>query len=219
MMRFCRENMKKLSKSLINNTFCFRNINFNGFSTSNKWVGYFGANDLGDTANIKRASKLLERFFSEDLDGFFLISALVYDDNSEVDDELKQSGYLEEYLSLYEEAKKSNFLNEYTGVYEDYFESIDLKNEPQPPISIFNMHFDSNKIFLYCELVIAFYFGKVCGGICFLINPKLGIALYPHDDIGYGCISLTDDTSLAERFLEFCNEDKYFYSIFDEELA
>ena len=53
----------------------------------------------------------------------------------------------------------------------------------------------------------------------YTINPKLGIALYPHDDIGYGCISLTDDTSLAERFLEFCNEDKYFYSIFDEELA
>ena len=165
--------MKKLSKLPINNSLCFRNIDFNGFSRSNKWVGYFGANDLGDTANIKRASKLLERFFSEDLDGFFLLSALVYDDNSEIGDELKQSSYLEEYLSLYEEAKKSNFLNEYAGVYEDYFESIDLKNEPQPPISIFNMHFDSNKIFLYCELVIAFYFGKVSGGICFLINPKL----------------------------------------------
>lgn len=100
--------MKKLSKLPINNSLCFRNIDFNGFSRSKKWVGYFGANDLGDTANIKRASKLLERFFSEDLDGFFLLSALVYDDNSEIDDELKQSSYLEEYLSLYEEAKKSN---------------------------------------------------------------------------------------------------------------
>ncbi len=37
---------------------------------------------------------------------------------------------------------------------------------------------------------------------------------YPHDDIGYGCISLTDDTSLAERFLEFCNEDKIFSILF-----
>lgn len=150
--------MKKLSKLPINNSLCFRNIDFNGFSRSNKWVGYFGANDLGDTANIKELLNCLKDFLK--IWTVFLISALVYDDNSEVDDELKQSGYLEEYLSLYEEAKKSNFLNEYTGVYEDYFESIDLKNEPQPPISIFNMHFDSNKIFLYCELVIAFILEK-----------------------------------------------------------
>ncbi|ERH27748.1 hypothetical protein HMPREF9065_01067 [Aggregatibacter sp. oral taxon 458 str. W10330] len=210
--------MENLSKLIINNELCFRNINFNGFSTSNKWVGYFKAKDLSDVGNIKRASELLKTFFCKDLDNFFLLSALVYDDDSDIDDGIRESEYLEEYLFLYEEAKKSNFLNDYDGVYKEYFESIDLKDEKQPPISIFNMHFDLNKIFLYCELVLAFYFGKISGGICFLINPKLGIALYPHDDIGYGCISLTEDTSLSEMFLNFCNKDQYFSSIFNEEL-
>ena len=120
--------MENLSKLIINNELCFRNINFNGFSTSNKWVGYFKAKDLSDVGNIKRASELLKTFFCKDLNNFFLLSALVYDDDSDIDDGIRESEYLEEYLFLYEEAKKSNFLNDYGGVYKEYFESILFNN-------------------------------------------------------------------------------------------
>ena len=48
--------------------------------------------------------------------------------------------------------------------------------------------------------------------------PTLKIALYPHEDIGYGCISLSDDCSKAIEFLNFCSKDDKFEVVFSENI-
>ena len=43
---------------------------------------------------------------------------------------------------------------------------------------------------------------------CFFIFPSLNLALYPHDERGFGCIGLNDDTKNGLSFLEFCKREK-----------
>jgi len=43
---------------------------------------------------------------------------------------------------------------------------------------------------------------------CFFIFPSLNLALYPHDEKGFGCTRLNDDTKNGLSFLEFCKRDK-----------
>lgn len=50
----------------------------------------------------------------------------------------------------------------------------------------------------------------VVGDLCVLISPKLQIALYPHDDIGFGVIALDDDPRLGIEFLRFCEKNERF---------
>ena len=43
---------------------------------------------------------------------------------------------------------------------------------------------------------------------CFFIFSSLNLALYPHDDKGFGCTRLNDDTKNGLNFLEFCKREK-----------
>ena len=43
---------------------------------------------------------------------------------------------------------------------------------------------------------------------CFFIFPSLNLALYPHDEKGFGCTRLNDDTKNGREFLEFCKREK-----------
>ena len=43
---------------------------------------------------------------------------------------------------------------------------------------------------------------------CFFIFSSLNLALYPHDEKGFGCIGLNDDTKNGREFLEFCKKEK-----------
>ena len=43
---------------------------------------------------------------------------------------------------------------------------------------------------------------------CFFIFPSLNLALYPHDERGFGCTRLNDDTKNGLSFLEFCKREK-----------
>ena len=42
----------------------------------------------------------------------------------------------------------------------------------------------------------------------FFISLNLNLALYPHDEKGFGCIGLNDDTKNGLNFLEFCKREK-----------
>ena len=37
---------------------------------------------------------------------------------------------------------------------------------------------------------------------------NLNLAVYPHDERGFGCIELNDDTKNGLNFLEFCKREK-----------
>ena len=43
---------------------------------------------------------------------------------------------------------------------------------------------------------------------CFFIFPNLNLALYPHDERGFGYIELNDDIKNGREFLEFCKKEK-----------
>lgn len=194
-------------------------INFNGFSSSPGWVGYFYSPEL-ELSGIKKSSQMINSFFN--IDDFFMLSALSYDKDKDIfdldpndpDDHLSiQQNNL--FANSYFKAIEYGFLQPYEGLYEKYLdEEMQLPiKEVDLPAHILRLDFDSSVFLEFCEVVMAYYFSPVVGQQCFLISPKLGVALYPHDDIGYGCISLnntTEEKALLVDFLQFCANDEVF---------
>lgn len=194
-------------------------IDFNGFSRSPGWVGYFYSSELA-LLHIKKSSTMISSFF--DINEFFMLSALSYDEDTDIfnldpddpDDHRsiqKNNLFADSYLKAIE----YGFLQQYEGLYEKYLdEEMRLPiREVDLPAYILRLDFDSSIFLEFCEVVMAYYFSPVIGQRCFLINPKLGIALYPHDDIGYGCISLNNtakEKALLVDFLKFCEHGGVF---------
>ncbi|UNU73339.1 hypothetical protein LU293_00020 [Moraxella nasovis] len=61
--------MEKLSKLKINKSLNLSAINFNRFSSSKGWIGYFKVTDLSDENAIKNSSKIMREYFN--IDDFF----------------------------------------------------------------------------------------------------------------------------------------------------
>ncbi|WP_435932728.1 hypothetical protein ACSF86_04050 [Moraxella bovoculi] len=216
--------MEKSSKLKINNNISWGGINlsgidFNGFSSSPGWVGYFYSSEL-ELSSIKKSSQMVGSFFN--IGEFFMLSALSYDKDEDIFD--LDSNDPDDYRSIqknnlfadsYLKAIEYGFLQQYEGLYEKYLdEEMRLPiREMDLPAHILRLDFDSSIFLEFCEVAMAYYFSPVIGQRCFLINPKLGIALYPHDDIGYGCISLNNtatEKALLVDFLKFCEQSEMF---------
>lgn len=216
--------MEKSSKLKINNNISWGGINlsgidFNGFSSSPGWVGYFYSSEL-ELSSIRKSSQMVGSFFN--IDEFFMLSALSYDKDEDIFD--LDSNDPDDYRSIqknnlfadsYLKAIEYGFLQQYEGLYEKYLdEEMRLPiREMDLPAHILRLDFDSSIFLEFCEVAMAYYFSPVIGQRCFLINPKLGIALYPHDDIGYGCISLNNtatEKALLVDFLKFCEQGEMF---------
>ncbi|WP_118803611.1 hypothetical protein [Haemophilus haemolyticus] len=205
--------MEKLLNLMANKTISLGGINFNGFSSSNNWIGYFEAKNISDETMILKANELIKKFFGEDLSGFFLLSSLTFDDGRGIDDYSNE--FINKLEKLYKEAKRDGFLIPYNGLMEEYYEA-DNFDEILYPANLLNFTFDKDKFLSYCELVMGY--NKVFGEICFLINPNLSLLLYPHSEKGYGCISLSDDCNNAIEFLNFCSKDDKFEVVFSENI-
>lgn len=216
--------MERSSKLKINNNISWGGINlsgidFNGFSSSPGWVGYFYSSEL-ELSSIRKSSQMVGSFFN--IDEFFMLSALSYDKDEDIFD--LDSNDPDDYRSIqknnlfadsYLKAIEYGFLQQYEGLYEKYLdEEMRLPiREMDLPAHILRLDFDSSIFLEFCEVAMAYYFSPVIGQRCFLINPKLGIALYPHDDIGYGCISLNNtatEKALLVDFLKFCEQSEMF---------
>ena len=153
------------SSSLINKALKFSDINFNSFSHSKNWIGFFEIEDENWASGIDTALKLFDKYFYKFKDEAFVISALNYDDTNLSDETL-------EVKTLH-----------------DKFKKLGILQEP-------NEHFDlglDGKILL--------------PAICLRIE-SLNLALYPHDERGFGCTRLNDDTKNGREFLEFCKKGK-----------
>lgn len=190
-------------------------IDFSGFSRSKYWIGYFEAKDL-KFISLKDTTRPIYEFFQKHWEGFFLLSALSFYNSS--DDEIRERfkdehgmEELEHYLNIFHHAKNSGFLAPYSDVLKNFHQNeMNRSDDPLLPARALTLNFNSETFLDYCEMVIAFYFSPVLGGECLLINPELKIALYPHDDIGFGVISLTEDKSLGIEFLEYCKQFENF---------
>lgn len=192
--------MEKSLKLTINNISLAR-FDFNGFSNSKNWVGHFEKKgDKSDVNCVHQATNLMYEYFKNDWDDFFIMSALFYDDSRN-----NEEGVDDKYLEIYELSKGNSLLNDNrSDEAEQYFEEkIPL------PAKFIQLCFDKEFLLPFVEMVMAMTFGKVVGQICFLINPKLKIALYPHDDIGFGCIDLDENPKVLIDFLMYCNQKDF----------
>ncbi|MCE9994533.1 hypothetical protein LZ633_21430 [Enterobacter asburiae] len=194
--------MGKLSK--LTNSFSLSDINFSGFSVSKKWTGHFEINKKFAFSLVDEAISLFEDFFSTD-DEIIIIIALSFDDSREDDSEI-----LKKYQALYKKIRTKKLLSPMTDSFEKY-----LYGESSLPASCLNFSF-SRDDFLDLSRLIMCHAG-VIGQVCFYINPSLNIAIYPHDDIGFGCIALNDDNKACLDFLNHCSTNENFNVCINDE--
>lgn len=191
--------MEKLSRKTTNRSVLLNNLDFSGFSRSNNWIGYFERKDEHTPALIDEAIKLTYTFFKDYLDDFIMISALAYGQVNII--------HPNKNLEIcFNKAIKYNLLQVLTSEFDDYL--IGNKDLLAKNLSI---SFDKRTFLLLSKLCMGHNY--VIGEVCFFINYKLGIALYPHEDIGFGVISLDDNKSLAKSFLEYCRSS-YKFNVF-----
>lgn len=187
--------MDKSSKLITNNTFLMNSINFDAFGVSKNWIGYFEHHGAFDYSVIDTAIEIVKTFFNNHWENFFSISALSYSDDKETDDRMGS-----DYVDIYNNLKKMGYLRPYTKQLEDY-----LYGDIPLPASCLSIHFDSKYFFDISKLMMGH--DGVIGQVVFFINLEIGVALYPHDDIGFGIISLNPDSDICNEFLKFV--DKY----------
>ncbi|MFZ7201537.1 hypothetical protein [Avibacterium avium] len=190
--------MEKLSKLIISNILDLGKIDFSGFSSSEMWCGYFEAKD--NVVKCEDAYNLVQGYFKS-LDQFFALTALCYG-------EFKNKNIFNKYsngtdLSFFEKAKELGILKKLTDKFDGY-----LIGDNDLPIEHLTLTFDENIYFSLCNLVM--HSDLILGEVCFFIHPKLNIAIYPHNDIGFGVIALDSDPTLGIEFLKFCEKDSRF---------
>lgn len=168
-------------------------INFEGFSTSPGWVGYFGKKDTHryTLSLVDEAVTLTSDFFGPCWKDFFVISALAYTEGEIKDQEIQDA-----YGAIFENAKKQGYLMPMSSEFESY-----LWGDTPLAASSLSLHFDNSHFSDVCKLVIAH--DHICGQVFFMVNMKLKIILYPHDDLGFGVISLDKSSSLGNDFLDY----------------
>lgn len=93
------------SSSLINKALKLSDINFNSFSHSKNWIGFFEIEDENWTSGVDTALKLFDKYFNKFKNEAFVISALNYDDTNLSDEML-------EIKTLHDKFKKLGILQE-----------------------------------------------------------------------------------------------------------
>lgn len=138
------------------------------------------------------------------MEGLFSISALALAYNDEIEPHGKMP---KEYESFYSGAKKAGYLRDIDDDFESY-----LYGDISLPASSLNIHFCNNEFLNMSRLIMGH--GGVIGQVLFFINIEIGVALYPHDDIGFGIISLTKDNKICKEFLKTVEENNKYKSKF-----
>ena len=93
------------SSSLINKALKLSDINFNSFSHSKNWIGFFEIEDENWASGVDTALKLFDKYFNKFKNEVFVISALNYDDTNLSDEAL-------EVKTLHDKFKKLGILQE-----------------------------------------------------------------------------------------------------------
>ena len=189
--------MKNVSQ-LTGKTLSFYGINFSTFSASPNWCGYFEIKVDFSFELIDEAIFLFESFFAPKSKKIMIVTALSYDDSRE-----ENISVLQKYNSIYENNKEKNLLAPLTSCYEKYlFGDIPL------PANALNFSFSLNDFIDISKLIMGH--AGVLGQVCFYLNQEVGVAIYPHEDIGFGCISLSSDKIICQEFLRYCSSSHNF---------
>lgn len=194
--------MRKSSR--LTNGFSLRDINFSGFSTSANWVGYFERNKAFSYSLIDEAVSLFEGFVKSDNKGVVVLTALSFDDDREGDEET-----IKRYQCVYDEMKSKRLLSPMTDDFESY-------RYGESPLIASSLSFSlSSADFIGLSKLLMCHAG-VIGQVCFYIDPSLNIAIYPHDDTGFGCVALNSDEGACRDFLNYCSGSGNFTVVMND---
>lgn len=196
--------MKNLSIKTINKTIELGRFDFSGFSSSNVWIGYFETKNNYNLELIKEALNLACQFFKEELNSFIIISALKY---SVEYDFINEHRFYQKLLS---KAKNNSLIQPVNDLFYSY-----LYGDIPLPASSLTISFDKRNFLYLSKLVMGC--DAIIGDVCFFISPKLGIAIYPHEDIGFGVISLNNNRDLGVNFLQYCSRNENFSVYIEKE--
>ena len=193
-------------------------VNMSGYGASKNFVGYFEKDGKYKPGLAEDAVQFFLTFFGASSDQFILASSLHA--NS---DEIGHSGDEVEDkkdLALIEDLTGSGVLKSFsyekqfgfdyqTDHYETAVEAAwcDIQCRPMTDYE----PSDLKKLLLAKMLVYGLR------GHCFLVSDRLGLAFYPHDDIGFGVVALSNsaDIKVARGFLQQAGQLKNFNSIIE----
>ncbi|MBS5828554.1 MAG: hypothetical protein KIC68_06735 [Campylobacter concisus] len=190
---------------MINKALKLSDINFNSFIHSKNWIGFFEIEDENWTSGVDTALKLFDKYFYKFKKEVFVISALNYDDTNLSDEALAIK-------HLHDKFKKLGILQEPN----EHFD-LGLNGEillPAICLRIDALKFDEIKDLAKLLMLYTYSLNEWC----FFIFPNLNLALYPHDEKGFGCIGLNDDTKSGLNFLEFCKREKNAKVVIKEQI-
>lgn len=180
-------------------------INFSGFRLSKSWVGFFEKKDSFSYPLIDEAISLFEGFFGKEDEGVIVITALSFNDEREGD-----RVTIDNYQALYEEMKDKKLLSPMTDDFESY-----LYGDSCLPAFSLSLSNNSNDFRGLSRLMMCH--AGVVGQVCFYINLNLNVAIYPHDDVGFGCIALNEKFKECEKFLHYCAKNESFNVFIDSD--
>ncbi|MGH1601652.1 hypothetical protein [Campylobacter majalis] len=184
------------SLKLINKTINFSDINFSSFSSSKNWVGFFEIENKSWSRGVNAALSLFVRYFKQYKDEVFVVSALNYDNRVDTTDKL-----LTKMKPLHDKFKNLGILQK-SNEYFDLSATHDI-SLPAMCLRIDALEFDEIKDL--AKLIMSYTYS--INQWCFIIFPNLNLAIYPHDEKGFGCIGLNDDITNGVKFLNFCRKD------------
>ncbi|WP_279156235.1 hypothetical protein [Obesumbacterium proteus] len=195
--------MDKSSK-LINKSLSLNEFNFGAFSSSPNWIGFFERKSKFSINLIDQSLDIFKNFFKKENEDIIIVTALSFDDKRERNNEI-----INKYNAIYEKMKKNGVLLPMTSCYESY-----LYGDIPLPASALNFYFDKN-IFIELSKIMMCHSG-IIGDICFYINKDMNIAIYPHEDVGFGCMSLNGDRTAGIQFLNTCSKNNNFRVVFNK---
>lgn len=207
-------------------------IDFHSFNCSKNLVGSFYWRGFDDENTgkyiyyeelIHKASLLVYDYFKDCWNDFFILSGLRYCEEYEEEPKVEKSSFSpklqKQYDEIFDKAKEKGWLIPFNDEYDRWhnYRWFNLA-KTQIPLHFLRFCFDSDFTLQFSELS-ALKGGetKIIGETCFLINPKLQLALYTHWDIGYACIDLGDNPQTILDFLKYCDTSEDFVSHIEEE--
>lgn len=186
-------------------------VNLSAYGSSKMWVGYCEENGTYSTLAAEKAIKCFIDFFMSYLDDFVIVTSVFIDvDNKELFDipmskdvliaenKLIDSGYINQlYLSEYydNDLRFDQIINDLNMK----FTLIESSDE--------RLYAYFSKIIM-CDSHIA-----IGTGHCFFVSRKNDIIIYPHDNIGFGCLAIKDKANnIGFKFLEYMKDNGFVCS-------
>jgi len=189
-------------------------VNLDSYSSSNKFVGFFEKRGRYKDVFPKMAIDLFFGFFGGLIDGVVVVSSL----HANLD-KVGFSGTPSEDdrdVLLVRKLVTSRFLKafSYTEEFGENYESDRYRWGVAAAWNNFEEFSGCDSSIIESLLLARMTVYGLCGH-CFLVFDKIGLALYPHDDMGFGVIALNDaaDLVVAREFLALADKMEGFHSV------